>query len=533
MNRVLITDPIDADALALLAGKAEIVELAGRGDRELIDLVAESDAVVVRSGAHITRSVIEAGTRLRVIGRAGVGVDNIDLVAATERGIWVVNAPDSNSVAVAEHVFALMLALSRRLLGASASLAQGEWRRSAFRGEELSGKTLGILGLGRIGSRVAERARAFGMTVIAHDPFVAPTQAQGLGVRLVALTDLLQESDFITLHVPAAEGTDHLLGTAQLAACKRGAYLINCSRGCVVDEVALLAALDSGQLAGAGLDVFEKEPPTGSPLLTHLRVVATPHIGGMTREAQRGVALATVEQVLDVLEGRAPSHPVNAPALSPEEQARLGPYLDLARRLGRFYNAIARDPVESVEICYSGRAAEMKTALVTSAALQGLLEGVSDIPLNLVNARVAALRRGISVTETTAPPVGPYSELVTLRINTDDGEHQLAGTTMHGRPYVVRIEDFWINFVPAGTLLYTEHTEQPGILGRMGTLLGERNVNISFVQVGRSARGGQGVMIVGIDDVMSSSDLDEVCRLPSVARARLVRLPRLPEVAAP
>lgn len=531
MNRVLITDPLDDEAVALLREKAEVVCLAGGDHAALLAQAPEADAIVVRSGARITREVIEAAPRLRVIGRAGVGVDNIDLDAATERGVWVVNAPDSNSVAVAEHVFALMLALSRRLLDASTSTACGEWRRSAFRGEELNGKTLGILGLGRIGSRVAERARAFGMSVLAHDPFVAPAQAQALGARLVPMSELLRQSDYVTLHVPAGEGTTHLICAGQLALCKPGAYLINCSRGSVIDEAALVAALDSGRLGGAGLDVFEREPPAGSPLLGHPGVVATPHIGGMTQEAQRGVAIAMVEQVLDVLDGRAPSHPVNAPALSPEEQARLGPYLDLARRLGRFYASIAQDPVVSVEICYSGRAAEMKTTLVTSAALQGLLEGVSEIPLNLVNARVAALRRGISVTETTAPSTGPYSELVTLRINTDDGEHQLSGTTMQGRPYVVRIKDFWINFVPAGTLLYTEHTEQPGILGRMGTLLGERNVNISFVQVGRSARGGQGVMIVGIDDVMSSEDLEAVCRLPSVARASLVRLPEIPEAA--
>ncbi len=529
MYRVLMTDALDDEAIALLDGKAEIVRLAGGDQAALMNLAAETDAILVRSSVRITREVIEASPRLRVIGRAGVGVDNIDLDAATERGIWVVNAPDGNSVAVAEHVFALMLALSRRLVAAAASASRGEWRRGAYRGEELHGKTLGILGLGRIGSRVAERARAFGMTVLAHDPFVAPSQAQSLGARLVPLGELLRESDYISLHVPANQGTEHLLGEAQLSLCKPGAYLINCSRGNVVDEAALLAALDSGRIGGAGLDVFEHEPPTDSPLLRHPKVVATPHIGGMTREAQRGVALAAVEQVLDVLEGRPPSHPVNAPALSTEEQARLGPYLDLARRLGRFYAAIASDPVVSVEICYAGRAAEMKTALVTSAALQGLLEGVSEIPLNLVNARLMALRRGISVSETTAPPVGAYTELVTLRINTDDSDHQLAGTIMHGCPYVVRIEDFWINFVPAGTLLYTEHTEQPGILGRMGTLLGERDVNISFVQVGRSARGGRGVMIVGIDDVMSTADLEAVCRMPSVARARMVRLPPLLE----
>ncbi|NPV09004.1 MAG: phosphoglycerate dehydrogenase [Anaerolineae bacterium] len=528
MPRVLLTDPIDDEAVALLAREAEVLQVPQGGDARLTELASGADGIIVRSGTRIAREVILSAPSLRVIGRAGVGVDNIDLEAATERGVWVVNAPDSNSVAVAEHVFALMLCLARRVLWAAESLARGEWRRASFRGEELNGKVLGIVGLGRIGRRVAERGRAFGMIVLAHDPFVAPAQAQAVGARLVPLAQLLRESDFVTLHLPSTTETDGLLGEEQLAACKPGAYLINCSRGSVVDEAALLRALDSGHLAGAGLDVFACEPPKDSPLVRHPAVVATPHIGGMTREAQRNVALAVAEQVLAVLQGRPPSHPVNAPALSPEEQERIGPYLDLARRLGRFYAAVAEHPVVSVEMCFAGQAVETGTTLITAAALQGLLEGVSDMPVNLVNARVAALSRGISVTETTSASASPYSELLSLTIRTDDGPHRLSGTILHGQPYIVRIEDFWITFIPAGTLLYTEHIEQPGILGRMGTLLGERNVNISFVQVGRSARGGRGVMILGIDDVLSQDDLGAVCQQPSVIRARLVRLPPVP-----
>jgi D-3-phosphoglycerate dehydrogenase len=525
MARVILADPIDEEAISLLAQRVEVARMPDGSTAHPAEWAADVDGIIVRSGTRITREVIAAAPSLRVIGRAGVGVDNIDVEAATERGVWVVNAPDSNSVAVAEHVFALMLCLARRIIPASASLARDEWRRGAFRGEELNGKTLGIVGLGRIGRRVAERARAFGMTVLAHDPFVAPSQARSAGARLVPLGELLSGSDFISLHLPSTPETDGLIGEAQLTACKPGAYLINCSRGSVVDEEALLRALDSGHLAGAGLDVFATEPPTGSPLVRHPAVVATPHIGGMTREAQRNVALAVAEQVLDVLEGRPPAHPVNAPALSPEEQARVGPYLDLARRLGRFYAAVAEHPVVSVEVCFAGQAAEIGTTLITAAALQGLLEGASEGPVNLVNARVTALNRGITVTETTSASVGPYSALLSLTVRTDDGPHRLAGTILHGQPYIVRIDDFWITFIPAGTLLYTEHVEQPGILGRMGTLLGEMGANISFVQVGRSARGGQGVMILGIDDVLSPAGVAAVCDQPSVIRARLVQLP--------
>ncbi len=525
MPKVLVTDSLDQSALDLLGQGAEVVYSPGATPSDLIRLIGDADGLVVRSGTKVTNEAIAAGAQLRVIGRAGAGVDNIAVEAATRRGIWVVNAPDSNSVAVAEHVFALMLSLARRIPLAAESVARGEWRRQAFQGEELQGKTLGIIGLGRIGRRVAERARAFGMTILAHDPFVAPNQAEGLGVRLISLDELLSAADFISIHVPAGSETDGLLGETRLSRCKPGSYLVNCSRGSVVDEPALLAALDSGRLAGAGLDVFATEPPSGSLLIRHPHVIATPHIGGMTREAQQNVALAVAEQVLAVLRGAQPTHPVNAPALTAEEQARIGPYLDLARRLGRLYAAIAEAPTISVEVCHAGLAAEMETALITASLLQGLLEQVSETPLNTINARMAALSRGISVSETTSAQTGPYSSLLSLTVRTPTGEHRLAGTILHGQPYVVRIEDFWITFVPAGTLLYTEHIEQPGILGRMGTLLGEQGVNISFVQVGRSARGGAGVMILGIDDALSGPGLEAVRALPSVRQARLVRLP--------
>ena len=525
LGKVLVADELERGALARLRQHAEVVYQPGLSPEELAARLSDCAALVVRSGTRVTRRLLEAAPCLRVVGRAGVGVDNVDVEAATERGVWVVNAPNSNAVAVAEHVFALLLSLARRVPWAWDSLRRGEWQRGAFRGVELAGKTLGIIGLGRTGTRVAERAKALGMTVAAYDPFLAPAQATALGVELLPLDALLAVSDFVSLHVPGAPGTAGLIGRRELAACKPGAYLVNCSRGTVVDEAALLEALDCGRLAGAALDVFSQEPPLGSRLVAHPKVVATPHIAGMTEEAQQNVALAVVDQVLDVLQGKQPLHPVNAPALSAEELARIGPYLDLGRRLGRFYAQIAGEPTISVQVTSAGQLAEMDAGLVTAAVLEGLLAEVSDTPVNLINSRLVARQRGISVSETTAAETGPFSSLLTLCVGTPNEQHLLAGTVLYGQPHVVRVSEFWISFIPAGMLLYTEHIEQPGILGRMGTLLGEHGVNISFVQVGRHARGGRGVMILGVDDVLGEAVLAAVMALPSVVRARMVQLP--------
>lgn len=527
MPLVLVADDLEEGALELLRRRLEVRLRTGLSPQALLEEVSGCDGLIVRSSTRVTRAVIEAAPNLKVIGRAGAGVDNVDVEAATERGIWVVNAPDSNSIAVAEHVFALMLAMLRRLPTAWDSLRRGEWERGRFRGRELAGKTLGILGLGRIGSRVAERAAGFGMRVCAHDPFVSPEQAAHLQVELMPLAKLLATADIVSLHVPGSGTTTGLIGPQQLALMKRGAYLVNCARGAVVDEAALLQALDEGRLAGAAIDVFAQEPPRDNPLVRHPAVLATPHIAGMTEEAQQSVALAVAEQVLDVIEGRQPRYPVNAPALSPEQLARIGPHLDLARRLGRLYAQIAEEPIAAVEVALAGQAAEMETALIAAAALEGLLSQASELHANLVNARVLARNRGISVSETTRAQAGPYSSLVTLAITTPSRRHLLSGTLIHGQPYLAVLDDFAITFALAGALLYTEHIEQPGILGRMGTLLGDHGVNISFLQVGRRERGGRGVMILGVDDVLSPAVLQAVCKLPSVLRARMVCLPPL------
>jgi len=525
MPTVIISDEIDPGAVAELRRHLEVQEAYGVGQAELSRIVSDADALIVRSGTRVTAEIINAGRRLKIIGRAGTGVDNIDVEAATERGIWVVNAPNSNANAVAEHVLGLMLALSRKVPWAWQSVWRGEWKRGAFRGRELAGKTLGVIGLGRIGRAVAAKGLALGMSVCGHDPFLSPERAKDMGVRLLPLEDVLARSDYTTVHVPGGPATAKMIGATELRLCKPGSYLVNCSRGTVIDEEALLDALDRGTLAGAALDVFAEEPPGNMRLVRHPKVIATPHIAGMTEEAQRDVALSVARQVIDVLAGNQPSNPVNAPALTPEQQQRLGPYLGLARRLGTLCAQILVGPVSSIHVTVAGAPVDSEPSLIAAAVLEGLLSHASVTPVNIVNARLVARNRGIAVGETIAPQPNPFASLVSVKVTTEEGDQTIDGTIMHGMPYVVRVHGFWITFVPAGRLLYTEHVEQPGILGRMGTLLGDAGINISFLQVGRHSRGGRGVMIVGVDDNVSEATLEAIRNLPSVLSARRVMLP--------
>jgi len=522
--KVLVTEPLAEEGLALLREGAEVDMRLGLDAEQLAEVIGHYDALVVRSGTPVTASVIEAARRLKVIGRAGAGVDNIDLAAATRRGILVVNAPGSNSIAVAEHTLALMLALARRIPQADAKLRAGRWEKRSLAGVELRGKTLGIIGLGRVGTAVARRAAGLEMRLMAYDPFVAVDHAARLGVRLVSLDELLRTADFVSIHAPLTDLTRGMIGARELALMKPTAYLINCARGGIVDEEALARALAEGRLAGAALDVFAHEPPFDSPLLASEKVILTPHLGGSTQEAQRNVAVDVAQQVLAVLKGELPRYPVNAPALPPEELAELGPYIDLAERLGRFYAQLAGNNLVGVELVYAGEVAEHDTSLLKAAALVGLLSPISEEPVNLVNAELVAKGRGLVVEEHKSPVAEHFTGLISLRLSTTAGERLVSGTVMRGEPHIVRIDDFWLDFVAAGILLVSEHIEGPGILGRVGTLLGEAGVNISFVQTGRKGRGKRGVMVLGLDDPVTPQLLSEIMALPSIRAARVVKL---------
>jgi D-3-phosphoglycerate dehydrogenase len=496
----------------------------GLSPEELVGAIRGYDGLVIRSGTQVTAQVIRSADRLAVIGRAGTGVDNVDLEAATLRGIVVVNVPNSNAISVAEHTIALLLALARHVPQADASLRARRWVRHGLQGTEVRAKYLGIVGLGRIGSAVAHRAQGLEMKVLAHDPFVSVDYAVRRGVTLVSLKDLLQRSDFVSLHVPLTELTRDLIGAQELAMMKPTACLINCARGGIVVEEALCEALENKTLAGAALDVFAEEPLVDSPLLSNAHVILTPHLAASTDEAQENAAVEIARQVVEVLEGQAPRYPVNAPLLSSEELAILGPYMDLALRLGRLYAQLAQGNLTEVELTLSGELAAQDPAILTSSALQGVLEGICEEPINVVNARIIADQRGLRVVERRTPAVENLANSLTLNLRTTEGEWSVMGTVLRGEPHVIRINRFWIDFVAAGRLLLSEHVEGPGILGRVGALLGEAGINISFVQVGRRERGGLGVMVLGIDDQLPSHVVEALLDLPSIRSAHPLRL---------
>ncbi len=522
--KILVTEPLAEAGLAILSTRHEVVCALNPSPEELLRRVADCDALIVRSNTRVTAEVLAAAPRLQVVGRAGTGVDNIDVEAATRHGVIVLNAPEANTVAVAEHTLALMLALARHIPEANAGLHAGHWEKKRLMGSELQDKTLGLVGLGRVGGAVAGRAGAFGMHLLAYDPFVAPERAAQMGVELMALEELLARADYISLHVPGGERTRNIIDAAALARVKPGACLVNCARGDLVDEDALCAALHSGRLAGAALDVFCAEPCVSNALRACPNLLLTPHLGASTAEAQNGAGIQVARQVLDVLEGRPPRYPVNVTALPPEELAFLRPYLDLAARLGRLYAQLAEGHLTGLRLTYGGELADHDCAPLTAAALAGLLaEGGAD-PVNVVNAGTIARDRGLAVSESRTAEAHGFSALISLEAATQAGSSSLCGTVMRDEPHLVCLDGYWLDLILAGRLLVSRHTERPGVLGQMGTILGEAGVNIAFVQVGREHRGGRGLMVLGVDEAPPPAAIARVLAMPSIQQARLATL---------
>ncbi len=524
MYRVLVTEPLSEEGLARLQESVQVDVREGLGNAELLAIIGEYDALIVRSRTKVTAEVLQAGARLRIVARAGAGVDNVDVEAATRRGVVVANAPNGNTVAVAEHAFGLMLALARHIPAADAAMKAGAWPKGSLVGSELRGKALGIVGLGRIGTALARRAAAFEMRLLGYDPFVTVDYAARLGVEMLSLEELLRQADVVSVHIPGNEHTRGLIDADKIALMKPTAWLINCARGGIVDEEALQVALAEGRLGGAALDVFAHEPPGPAALVTSPKTVCTPHLGASTEEAQRMCALDVVEQVLAVLSGRPARYPVNAPSLSNEEMASLGPYLDLAARLGSFYGQMAGDSLQRLELVYSGELAGRDTGLLRAAVLAGFLQLVDEGPINLVNANTVAAGRGIAVAERREPEAESYTNLLTIRAFTTTGERSVAGSLVRGRPHAVGIDGFWLDFPLEGHLLLSEHIEQPGVLGRMGMILGEAGVNISFVQVGRWGRSSRGVVVLGLDGAAPAGLLERIQEMPSIRSVRLIKV---------
>ncbi|MDR7422728.1 MAG: phosphoglycerate dehydrogenase [Armatimonadota bacterium] len=523
--RIVVADGLDPAGVARLERGGAVAVFGGLGEAALIEALAEADAVIVRSRSRLTARVLEAAPRLRVAARAGVGVDNIDVDVATRRGILVLNTRESSTTSTAEHTMALLLALARHVPAAAASVARGEWTRERFVGTELYGKTLGIVGLGKIGGEVARRAQAFGMTVVAHDLYVSEDRAGRLGAQLLPLDDLLAASDVVTLHVPLTARTRHLIGADQLRRMKPGALLVNCARGELVDEDALRVALDEGRLGGAALDVFAHEPPGGSPLVGHPRVVATPHLGASTREAQRSVALEAADQVLAALEGRPVRGAVNAPAVLDEAWQRLGPFLALTRHLGSVAQQLARGPVASVELLYAGEVAAEEPAPLTAAFLAGLFAGTSTRPVNMISAPALARDRGLAISEVRREESEDFQSLVAVSLIAGGGPLRLAGTLFGRRePRIVQVDDYRLDLIPAPHLLLVWNTDRPGMIGRVGSVLGAHAVNIANMHVGRITPGGTALMVLTVDAAPPAPVLAELAAIDGISDVRAVRL---------
>jgi D-3-phosphoglycerate dehydrogenase len=522
--RILVAEPIAPEGVALLREQHDVDEQPGLSRDELCGILADYDALVVRSQVQVDAGIVAAGTRLQVIGRAGVGVDNVDLEAATRAGITVVNAPTGNTIAAAEHTLALLYGVARKIAAADASVRRGEWKRAEFTGLELRGRTLGIVGLGKIGQAIAARARAMEMTVLATDPYVTAEQAAHHGVDLVPFDDLLARSDVVSVHVPLTRATRGLVGAAQLARMKPGAILLNVARGGVVDEAGVAAALADGRLAGAGIDVFEQEPPAGSPLLDAPNTLLTPHLGASTAEAQVAVAEEVADQVLDVLAGRSARYAVNAPLVTPETAQALAPYLPLAEILGRFFAQFSRSGVRTLTLEIAGELSTVDGSPLTAAVLRGLLETSTTERVNLVNAAALAKGRGITLVERKTSDAGAYAAQLTLSGQTNGQTTTIGGTVAGGEPRLTRLNDYRLDMEPADVMLITHHRDRPGMIGRIGQTLGEADVNISAMHVGRSAPRADALMILALDDDVAPSVADAIRAHDSVLDIWTIRL---------
>lgn len=521
--KILVAEPLAKQGLEILRAHHDVDEKIGLSPDELAAIIGEYDALLVRSQVKVTADILARASRLVVIGRAGVGVDNVDLEAATRAGIVVVNAPTGNTVSAAEQTIALMLALARRTAAADASVRRGEWKRSAFTGVELRGRTLGIIGLGKIGQAVADRAHGLEMNVIGYDPFVTADQAALHGIALVELDQIIEKSDVITVHVPLNKATRGMIGPEQIGKLKPGVMLINVARGGVYDEAAVAEALLDGKIAGAAFDVFEKEPPVDSPLMSAPNTVLTPHLGASTAEAQVRVAEEACEQVIDVLAGRSARYAVNAPLLTPETARAIAPYLPLTETLGRIAAQYLRGGIRALTVDVAGDLAAYDAAQLTAAALRGILDNATSERVNLINAAFLARNRGLIVTERKTNDAGTFASLVSLTVEGDSGKALLAGTVANGEQRLVRIDDSWLDMTPTPLMVITRHQDKPGTMGRIGLILGEADVNISSMTLARSGPRQDALMLLAVDDDVSDAVAAQIRNHPAVLDVWVIR----------
>jgi D-3-phosphoglycerate dehydrogenase len=521
MPKVLISDKMDPRAAQIFRERGlEVDEKTGLSKDELIAIIGDYDGLAIRSATKVGRDVLNAATNLKVVGRAGIGVDNVDIPAASAKGVVVMNTPFGNSITTAEHAIALMFALARDIPEADRSTQAGKWEKNRFMGVELTGKTLGLIGAGNIGSIVADRAIGLKMRVVAFDPFLSGDRARELGVEKATLDELLAKADFITLHTPLTDQTRNILSAENLAKTKRGVRIINCARGGLIDEAALKAALDSGQVAGAALDVFVEEPAQASPLFNTPGFISTPHLGASTNEAQVNVAIQVAEQMADYLLTGGVTNALNMPSVSAEEAPRLRPYMALAEKLGSLVGQLAHGGLTHINIETEGAAVDLNQKPITGAVLAGLMRVYSDT-VNMVNAPFLAKERGLDVREVRHDREGDYHTLVRVSVATSEGERSVAGTLFGDQsPRLVELFGIKVEADLAGHMLYVVNEDAPGFIGRLGATLGDAGVNIGTFHLGRRAAGGEAVLLLSVDSPVPQPVLDQLAKLPGVKRVK-------------
>ncbi|GIP25553.1 D-3-phosphoglycerate dehydrogenase [Paenibacillus sp. J23TS9] len=524
MFKVLVSDPISDLGIQQLMDAADVLveKKTGLGEDELVAIIGEYDALLVRSQTRVTEKIMEAGTNLKVVGRAGVGVDNIDLEAATKRGIIVINAPDGNTITTCEHTFAMMMALARHIPQAYAKTVGGVWDRKSFLGVELRNKTLGVMGMGRIGSEVAKRAKAFGMNILAFDPFLTQERAEKMEVKLASVDDIVRNADFMTVHTPLTPETHHMISRPQFEVMKKGMRIVNCARGGIIDETALVEAINEGIVAGAAFDVFESEPPEKDhPFLTNPKIIVTPHLGASTVEAQENVAIDVSEEVLHILRNEPFKNAVNMPPVAASVMSRLQPYFSIGEKLGSFAAQAANQAVNEIHVDYAGDLSDVDTLPLTRYIVKGVLAHHLGSEVNIVNCMHLAKLRDINVVVTQASKSKGFTNLLTVTLKTQNNEETLvAGTLLNGYgERIVQIDKFPVDMAPEGHQILISHNDKPGIIGSVGTLLGQNDVNIASMQVGRKIIGGAAIMILSVDKAVQKDVLVQLTTLAELNRA--------------
>ncbi len=522
--KVFVSDPVAEQGIEILKNEFDVDIATGLEPSELIRRIGNYEALIVRSETQVTKDVINAGKKLMIIGRAGVGVDNIDVNAATERGIIVVNAPEGNTISAAEHTIAMMMAISRNIPQANASLKSKKWERKKFMGVEVRDKTLGVIGLGRIGSEVAKRALGMEMKILAYDPFISPDRAKDLGVELTTVEDIIRRADYITVHTPLTKETKDLIGNKEFAIMKKGARVINCARGGIINEEALAKAVKDGIVSAAAIDVFVKEPPFESPLLGLDNIVVTPHLGASTEEAQINVAVTVAEQIVNALKGLPVKNAINMPYVKAEAMQILEPYFPLAEKMGKLCMQLIGSNYEKVEISYCGEISDQNVAPLTLAVLKGLLEPVLGAGVNYVNAPGIARDRKIKVIESKSKTGASYPSQILIKLSKKGEEKIVSGTIIGKEPRIVQIDEYRIDVVPTGFMIVTRIEDHPNIIGPCCMILGKNNINIAGMQVGRITAGGEAIMVLNIDSEVSDEILDEIRSVDGITDAKLVVL---------